>query len=154
MGPKDRNKILNFKYNLSDAGHIRFLQTAFDIGMIPQSPGSFIERSNWAHGCRYDIDCFLQGKRLKVVTLIADNIDHQRLVYYGLKIELFPSPFLGYFEYGLETGQDYFSSMDSNSVRLLMEGVEQALCKAFNQPSTQVVPSTQIEVPRKKNFSQ
>lgn len=91
---------------------------------------------------------FLEGESINKVSLIADNYTHQEFVFYGLRIGLFPSTFLNYLGYGLPSDEENFSSEDINSVRLLMQGVEQALCEAFG------MPSTQIEVSLKKNFSQ
>ncbi|OBT78901.1 hypothetical protein VF21_02836 [Pseudogymnoascus sp. 05NY08] len=65
---------------------------------------------------------------------------------FGLRIGLFPLTFLDYLRNGLNGPE--FSSEDSNSVALLLQGVEQALRQAFG------LPAIQIEVSPRKNFSQ
>lgn len=141
------NPIRDFQYDLSSPDHYQCLQTAADIGMIPQTPDlehyfSFNGRVNYC-----GIEAFLHGENFQIASL-ADEAMHKEFVYYGLKIGLLPSNFIDCLEYGLEDGEEYFSLEDSISVGLLLQGVEQVLREAFDPPSTQ------IEVPLKKNFSQ
>lgn len=137
------NQIRDFRYDLSVMNHSIFLNIALDIGLLPQSAYSHIEACLDEKGL-YGIDALLQGESLKTVSLVAHNTEHRRFVWYGLCIGLFPSTFLDYLKYDLEAGDD-FSSEDTNSVKLLLQGVEQSLREAFDQ---------EADVPRKKNFSQ
>ena len=142
------NEIRDFQYNTSDLNHCHFLTLAFNIGLLPHGPAP---RSSLKKKYKSKYLCmatFLEGESINKVSLIADNYTHQEFVFYGLRIGLFPSTFLNYLGYGLPSDEENFSSEDINSVRLLMQGVEQALCEAFG------MPSTQIEVSLKKNFSQ
>lgn len=143
------NQIRNFQYNMTLESHRQFLQAAFSIGMIPKDPNA----GSYDFDSDSSIEIFLEGQSIKIIPLAANNIVHHKFVWYGLTIRLFPSTFLEYLTNGMGDSTYYFASENSKSVRLLMHGVEQALREAFGLPSTQT-PSTQTEVPCKKNFSQ
>lgn len=142
------NEIRDFQYNFKNWDHLQFWRLAFNIGLIPNYLERRFSQMENSKSTGFDMASFLEGESIRVVSLIASNYSHQEFVFYGLKIGLFPSTFLNYLANGLNDGEENFSSEDINSVRLLMQGVEQALCEAFN------LPSTQTEAPRKKNFSQ
>jgi hypothetical protein len=147
MSEDGSNQIRDFEYSMSSGYHHEFLKVAFSIGMLPKDPGAQLTRYTHSHYHQsFPIETFLQGESIKAVSLVAEKSAHKRFVYLGLLIGLFPETFLVYIQDGLNSPD--FSSEDSNSVTLLLQGVEQALREAFG------LPSTQIEVPRKKNFSQ
>lgn len=147
MSQKVRDRIRDFQYNLLDEDHCKFLDAAFDVGLLPQSLASYIlENGIDEEDCRHGIETFLQGEDLRGVSLVAHNSTHRQFAYYGLRIGLFPVAFLDYLKNGLSSKD--FSSEDSNSVQLLMQAVWRAVREAFR------LPATQIEVSRKKNFTQ
>ncbi|OBT66072.1 hypothetical protein VE03_05158 [Pseudogymnoascus sp. 23342-1-I1] len=148
MGQDVSNPIRNFQYDLSSEDHSRCLQAAAEVGMIPKTPN--IESYFSFDGpVRYSsIKTFLHDEKFQIYSPDPADDMQREFVFYGLRIGLFPSTFLDHLEYGLEDGEICFPREDFNSVELLLQGVEQALRGAFDPPSTQ------IEVPHKKNFSQ
>ncbi|KFY56103.1 hypothetical protein V496_06791 [Pseudogymnoascus sp. VKM F-4515 (FW-2607)] len=156
MSEEGSNTIRDFRFNVSAPGHRQFLRMAFAIGMLPKDPEP--DLSSYTLDRRYnhhvDIVTFLDGESIQAVSLVAENPTHQKFVWYGLHIGFLPSTFLEYVPDSLDLVCEDFSSEDINSVTLLMQGVEQALRVAFDLPPAEIVPSTQVDVPRKKNFSQ
>lgn len=143
------NDIRDFQYSVSDENHIQFLKLAFNIGLLPSDPEPRFLRKKKGTPPKYlRMATFLEGESIRVVSLIADNDIQQEFVFYGLKIGLFSSSFLDYLVYGLEPGQVNLASEDISTIRLIMQGVELALCEGFG------LPSTQIEAPCKKTFGQ
>lgn len=147
MSKNTSSRIRDFQYNLSDEDHFKFLDLAFEVGFLPQSLTSYVlENGIDDEGCQCGIETFLQGEDLKAVSLVAHNSTHRQFAYYGLKIGLFPVTFLDCLNNGLSSKD--FSSEDSNSVQLLIQVVGRAVSDAFH------LPAAQIEVSRKKNFTQ
>jgi hypothetical protein len=140
------NQILDFQYEFMNSDAVTFLDSAFEIGFLPQTVDDCVSKGGLDdYGC-YGIKTLFPDDDPKVVSLVADNMAHREFVFYGLQLQLFPSTFLDYLEFGLQDKE--FASEDDDTIELLLQGVEQALREAFNQPFTQT------EVPHKKNFSQ
>ncbi|KFY05607.1 hypothetical protein V492_08411 [Pseudogymnoascus sp. VKM F-4246] len=151
MGQDVINPIRDFQYDFASQNHRTFLQTAFSIGMFSEDPVAQYDRYGYTDAS-HEIRYIIPDDGINAISLVAENSTHQLFVSLGLRIGLFSPTFLEYLEYGL--GDSGFLSESIDTIKLLMQGVEQAIREAFDQPASRIVQPAQIETAHKKNFSQ